>query len=74
MDNIIDINGNKPRYIVVVKIGDPHTNFENTSSFGLFNNRDEADKFVVDTYSGTNYICELVPFNNKDLLKEINSE
>ena len=56
MDNIIDINGNKPRYIVVVKIGDPHTNFQNTSSFGLFNNRDEADKFVVDTYSGTNYI------------------
>ena len=71
MDNVIDINKKeveKPTYIIVVRIG--HNGSEQRTSFGFFDSIDEADKFRETIYNDSPYICDVVPFNNKELYGE----
>ena len=53
----------KPKYIVVVEYGDPNTNEALKTSLGIFNNREEADEFRIDTYVDSNHICTILPLN-----------
>ena len=51
------------KYIVVVEYGVPNTNEALKTSLGIFNNREEAEEFRVDTYVDTNHICTILPLN-----------
>tara|TARA_Y100001938_G_scaffold151150_1_gene246582 strand:+ start:660 stop:896 length:237 start_codon:yes stop_codon:yes gene_type:complete len=72
MGEVVNLNVDKPKYIIVSSFGDSNTHFVQKTSVGLFDTRDEAEKYVVDTYAGTNYICEVLPLNNKSIFENEN--
>tara|TARA_R100000742_G_C4265462_1_gene83483 strand:- start:871 stop:1107 length:237 start_codon:yes stop_codon:yes gene_type:complete len=72
MGEVVNLNVDKPKYIIVSSFGDINTHFVQKTSVGLFDTRDEAEKYVVDTYAGTNYICEVLPLNNKSIFENEN--
>ena len=70
MGEVINLNIQQPKYIIVASIGDSNTHFVQKTSFGLFDTRDEAEKYIVDTYAGTNYICDVIPLNDKNIFEK----
>ena len=72
MGDVVNLNIQQPKYIIVASIGDSNTNFVQKTSFGLFDTRDEAEKYIVDTYAGTNYICDVLPLNDKSRFENNN--
>ena len=57
-----------PKYIMVVEYGDPNTNEALKTSFGLFDDKDEAEQFRVDHYTDTNHVCTILPINKKGVM------
>jgi hypothetical protein len=70
MGDVINLNIQQPKYIIVSSIGDSNTHFVQKTSFGLFDTREEAEKYIVDTYAGTNYICDVIPLNDKNIFEK----
>jgi len=50
-------------WAVVVTMGDPVSHLGHKTSFGVFTSREEADKWVTNTYDDVPYIIDVVPLN-----------
>jgi hypothetical protein len=51
------------KWILVVQYGDPNSHEPLTTSFGLFDTPEEANRFRKETYKDSNFIINIYPIN-----------
>jgi hypothetical protein len=51
------------KWILVVQYGDPNSHEPLTTSFGLFDTPEEADRFRKETYNNGSFIINIYPIN-----------